>query len=349
MPAVIVQNYEDPPFQSPSDVSEGLYSLLSSGYSAKLAGKLPVGLDWRDAQDVLRDPAGWLEKTNQAGQHTTSFETSFRLFAQAPAQWDQHYALLPDEIELMSPAKQLALRNELGLKNAGRQIFEHRSYQVMVRMFSSVLDCPAAAPYFHHDPLHDVTALARFGDDGTLMKAWYDILHPNRGLAALLILPSAGTQAFSRQLEIQRLEIQDALARDIYQSLHGNDPGPLRFICVSSEAPYHCSVHHLDRESTQLGREQYRAAVRVIQRSTQEGHWPMFSGGDHQVSVSSTLRNEIESNPLMREPASLPMNGPSTDQPQLSSTSSALLHHAKRHREPKAKGASNDVFNFDAD
>ncbi len=347
MSAVIVQNYEDPPFQSATDVSEGLYSLLRSGYSAKLPGKLPVGLDWQDAQDVLRDPAGWLEKTKHQAQQPTSFETSFRLFAQAPAQWDQHYALLPNEVERMSPAKQLALRNELGQKNAGKQIFEHSAYQVMVRMFASVLDCPAAAGYFHHDPLHNVAAFARLGEDGILMKAWFDVLHPNRGLATLLIVPSAGAQAFSRHLDLQALVIQDALARDIYQSLHGNDPGPLRFICVSSEAPYHCSVHHLDRESTQLGRDQYRAAVKIIQRSAQEGNWPMFSGADHQVSVSPARRNEIESNPLMKEPAMLSRS--KADEPQLSGTSSALLHHAQRHREPKAKSAPNDVFNFDAD
>lgn len=70
-----------------------------------------------------------------------------------------------------------------------------------------------------------------------------------------------------------KLHWQAAMYQDAYDACSGREPDGFRFIFVRSSAPYEVCLCVLDSESIELGRREYRSALRRYARSQHEAEW----------------------------------------------------------------------------
>tara|TARA_R110000765_G_scaffold51973_2_gene104702 strand:- start:265 stop:1161 length:897 start_codon:yes stop_codon:yes gene_type:complete len=147
--------------------------------------------------------------------------------------------------------------------------------------------------FFAYDPVTGVLCRCRFdalvGDNGE-----YDAID----LKTTADAGDSGYLAFQNTIAARRYHVQDAFYSDVFEWVTGKKINKFWFIAVESKKPHGVICRHLDPDSIQVGRDEYRVNLDTYSQCLNTDSWPCYyqpeSDEDCEISLPEWKWRQIE-------------------------------------------------------
>lgn len=154
---------------------------------------------------------------------------------------------------------------------AGKEIIKGAVLDSAKRARDALLSHPLAS-FFLSDGKPEVTMTSEM--EGVPVKARVDWMRPDGILIDLKTTQDASTKGFLKSIASYRYYRQAVFYSDIYE--HHESCNDFIFIAVESKPPYAVQLHKVSPTYLDIGRDEYRRALKTYKVCREVGEWPAY-------------------------------------------------------------------------
>jgi len=190
------------------------------------------------------------------------------------------------------------LKAEFALKHSGKTILSQDEWDRLHHMRAAVRAHPAASKLMGLKGHSEVSFYWRDEVTGELCRCRADKWVPDMGLVVdLKTTEDASLDEFNRSIAKYRYHVQDAYYSDGIPAAGGGAVNQFAFVAVQKDArvvegvAYGVAVYVLDKDSRQLGRDQYRKNLNDYAKAKKSGVWPCYGDTVQMIGLPGWYMN----------------------------------------------------------
>jgi hypothetical protein len=252
--------------------------------------KIPA-LNASSLKAILRSPAYYLWTQQRPDYDTDAMRLGRAVHAAVfePELFKREFAVFPGS------ARRGKAWDEFKAAHDARNILTQTQHDTATRMAYAVRSHPVCAQWLAHGEAEQ-TIQWTDPDSGRKCKARLDWIGPE-GLIDLKTCRDPDLRSFGRDCMTYRYPLQMGFYTDGARAALSYR-GPSRIIAVGSTEPHEVVPYRLDEPFLDLGRDQYRDAIRRLQACEESGQWPGLAPVEMPLVLPGWAFEDFDTEPL---------------------------------------------------
>jgi len=265
----------------------GIYDISNAEYHAS------EGISRSAISEMQKSPLHYWEKylmPDREKQDPTAamiLGSAVHTLVLEPHNFDQEFAIFIKSDE--HPNTKIAREHKASFyeSSRGKQIITKEDFEKAEKMANAALSHRKVAQILNK--AHVEKSLYWVDSElGLLCKSRPDIWNKELNIVGDLKTTSDSTPAsFHKAVKDGNYHIQAAMQVDAIRALTGKAPDDFIFIAIQNNAPYKPYIYRLEEEAIDLGRSEYKDALRVFKRCIEINHWSV----DRETVLPLFFRN----------------------------------------------------------
>lgn len=286
----------------------GLFDGISNAEYHGGPGISKSGLD-RIAQSPLHYWSDYLDPNRKPREETPAMAIGTAIHAAVlePDKFAADYVVLPDDRPRRPTSIQLNAKkpsdetlaaidwwDRFTEANAGRVVITAEDYAACQAIAAQVRTHPAARALFR-DGKAEQSAYWTDPETGVLCKARPDWMMPG-AILDVKSTENASQSAFQRSVISWRYHVQAAWYLDGLAQATGERVEAFIFCCFEKKPPYAAAFYYADADMIELGRREYRQALRLYADCMAANKWPGYTSEILPISLPVWVLNAANDN-----------------------------------------------------
>jgi len=174
--------------------------------------------------------------------------------------------------------------------NADKLILKKRDMDKATKAAELIMNHPVAGPMLHVAQ-HQVMVTAEWHDDATQLivpvKGLIDFVPTAEAIGDLKTANDASMSKWQREIDYRGYLMQAAMYLDLYNAATNGNMTKFLHVIQESVEPYEVCTRRLSNDLIEIGRAQYRAALRKYCLCLAEKNWPGYDAGDGWTEIDA--------------------------------------------------------------
>ena len=286
----------------------GLFDGISNAEYHSGTGISKSGLD-RISQSPLHYWSEYLDPNRAPREETPAMKigTAIHTAVLEPERFEAEYIVVPADAPRRPSSVQLNAKKpsddtlaaidwwqRFNDRHAGCTIIDAQDFAVCRAIQAQIMAHPSARALFKAGKAEQ-SAFWQDAETGVLCKARPDWLMPG-AIIDVKSTENASLAAFQRSVATYRYHVQAAWYLDGLAQATGEAPQAFVFCCFEKKAPFAAAFYYADADMIELGRREYRQALRLYADCLAADKWPGYAQEILPISLPVWVLNAANDN-----------------------------------------------------